>query len=136
MIIKGFVASDEGENWYAGCSFGHFKKSVIPAIGKYDKNILDRVTAWQDILSTDTGSQGAMPKKASKKKQPAATELLIARNPQNPYPVYQMFKKSEKFTAEQLFHAMESLNRADLRIKTSVQNKKLILEEAIIKICR
>ena len=47
-----------------------------------------------------------------------------------------MFKKSEKFTEEQLFHALESLNRADLRIKSSVQNKKLILEEAIIKICR
>jgi DNA polymerase-3 subunit delta len=136
MLIKGFVASSEGENWYAGCSFGDFKKSVLPAVRKYDKNILDRVTAWQDILSTDTGREGAMTKKASKKKQPAATELLIAKNPQNPYPVYQMFKKSEKFTEEQLFHTMESLNRADLRIKTSVQNKKLILEEAIIKICQ
>jgi DNA polymerase-3 subunit delta len=136
MLIKGFVASSEGESWYAGCSFGDFKKRVLPAVRKYDKNILDRVTAWQDILSTDTGREGARTKKASKKKQPAATELLIAKNPQNPYPVYQMFKKSEKFTEQQLFHAMESLNRADLRIKTSVQNKKLILEEAIIKICR
>ena len=136
MLIKGFVASSEGKSWYASCSFGNFKKSVLPAIRKYDKNILAQVTAWQDILSTDTGRVGAVTKKASPKKQSAATEMLIAKKPQNPYPIYQMFKKSEKFTEKQLFYAMESLNRADLRIKTSVQNKKLILEEAIIKICR
>jgi DNA polymerase-3 subunit delta len=136
IVIKGFVASSEGESWYAGCSFGDFKKRVLPAVKKYDKNILNRIRAWQDILSKDTGKEEGLTKKASKKKQPTATELLIAKNPQNPYPVYQMFKKSEKFTEEQLFHALESLNRADLRIKTSVQNKKLILEEAIIKICR
>jgi len=136
IVIKGFVASSKGETWYAGCSFGDFKKRVLPAVRKYDKNILNRVTAWQDILSTDTGKEETITKKASKKKQPAATELLIAKNPQNAYPVYQMFKKSEKFTEENLFYAMESLSRADLRIKTSAQNKKLILEEAIIKICR
>jgi DNA polymerase-3 subunit delta len=136
IVIKGFVASSEGESWYVGCSFGDFKKRVLPAVRKYDKNILNQVTAWQDILSTDTGKKEAITKKAPKKKQPAATELMIAKNPQNPYPVYQMFKKSEQFTEEKLFHAMESLNHADLRIKTSVQNKKLILEEVIIKICR
>ena len=136
MLIKGFVASPVGESWYAGCTFGDFKKSVLSAIRKYDKNILDRVSAWQDIRSTDTGPQKAMTQKAAPKKQPAATELLIAKNPQNPYPIYQMFKKSDTFTEEQLLYAMESLNRADLRIKTSVQNKKLILEEAILRICR
>jgi DNA polymerase-3 subunit delta len=136
IVIKSFVASSEGESWYAGCSFGDFKKQVLPAVKKYDKNILNRVAAWQDILSMDSGKEEALTKKASQKKQPVATEVLIAKNPQNPYPVYLMFKKSEKFTREQLFQAMEALNQADLRIKTSAQNKKLILEEAIIKICR
>jgi DNA polymerase-3 subunit delta len=136
LLIKDFVDSPAGERWYAGCSFGEFKKSVIPAIKKYDKEMLNRIKDWQVDLSTHTGDEGLKTPKKSSKKKSAATDLVIAKNPQNPYPVYLMFKKSDTFTADQLFSALESLNRADLRIKTSAQDKKLILEEAILKICR
>lgn len=137
ILIKGFVAGPQGDSWYKNCTFGDFKKSVLPVIQKHDKKLLDQLRVWQDMLSTDTvdgGGEGT--KKVKKKSGKSVTELLIAKTPTNSYPVYQMFKKSEIFTQEQLFNALESLNRADLRIKTSVQNKKLILEEAIINICR
>ncbi len=136
ILIKDFVASSEGDKWYAGCSFNDFKKSVLPVIQRYDKNFLSQLEVWQEMLSTDTGGGAAEAKKTPKKTAKAVTELLILKSPQNPYPVYQLFIKAERFTKEQLFAAAESLNRADLLIKTSVQNKKLILEQAIINICR
>jgi DNA polymerase-3 subunit delta len=136
LLIRDFVDSSAGDGWYAGCSFGEFKKNVIPAIKKYDKKNEDQVKSWQEDLSTHTGDEGPKTPKRSSRKKSAVTELVIAKNPQNPYPIYLMFKKSDTFTADQLFRALESLNRADLRIKTSGQDKKLILEEAILKICR
>ena len=108
----------------------------MPAIKKYDKKNLDHVKAWQEVFSTHSGGEKPSTKKSSPPKKQTATDLVIAKNPQNPYPVYQMFIKSDSFTADRLFQTLEFLNRADLRIKTSGQDKKLILEEAILNICR
>jgi DNA polymerase-3 subunit delta len=136
ILIKSFVKSARGDSWYASCSYGDFKKSVLPAIKESDKHLIEQVTVWQDILAADDRHPNKRAKKLKKRGGRSGTELLVAKNPHNPYPVYQMFKKSENFTEEHLFNALESLNRADLRIKTSAADKKLVLEEAIINICR
>ncbi|MGD2271541.1 MAG: hypothetical protein PVI06_14150 [Desulfobacterales bacterium] len=135
ILIKSFVKSTRGSSWYASCSYGDFKKSVLPAIKESDKHFIEKVTVWQDMLPADKSHPNKKTKAFKKRVGRPGTELLIAKNPHNPYPVYQMFKKSDKFTEEHLFNALESLNRADLRIKTSAADKKLVLEEAIINIC-
>ena len=60
----------------------------------------------------------------------------MAKNPKNPYPVYQLFRKSEKFTLDEISGAFELLTLADQRIKSGGENKQLILEEVLFQICR
>ena len=50
-------------------------------------------------------------KKPVKKKSKVTSDLFIAKNARTPYPVYQLFKKSEKFRKEELLLSEETLNR-------------------------
>jgi DNA polymerase-3 subunit delta len=136
LRIKEFIAEPAGRTWFAGCPYGQFNSVVMPAIQASDRALLAELQQWQDSLA-DTGSSESRPNQRRKKK-PAKprTDLLIAKNPKNSYPVYQLFRKSERFTMDELFSAFESLTRSDLRIKSGAENKKLILEELVINICR
>jgi len=46
-----------------------------------------------------------------------------------------MLQKSDRFTKNELIYALECLSEADLRLKKTGQNPKLVLENALIKIC-
>ena len=46
-----------------------------------------------------------------------------------------MLKKSDNFTKNELICALECLSEADLRLKKTTQNPKLVLENVLIKIC-
>ena len=71
---------------------------------------------------------------ASEKKK-LKTDLLLARNPKNAYPVYQLLKKSERYSKTELIGAFNYLNEADRQLKISAQNPKLLLERLIFRIC-
>ncbi len=62
--------------------------------------------------------------------------MLIARNPKNFYPVYQLLKKSERFTKTDLSEALELVNEADIQLKSSRQDPKIVLEKLIMFICQ
>ena len=74
--------------------------------------------------------------KSKKKKSKLTTDLLIAKNPKNAYPIYQLLKKSERFSKDELIRAFETLNAADKNLKTDGQNARLVLEKTILGICR
>jgi DNA polymerase-3 subunit delta len=59
---------------------------------------------------------------------------VIVKNPNNPYPVYQMLKKSERFTKQELLAALNHLSEADLRLKSTGQNPRMVLEDMIFRI--
>jgi len=136
LLIKGFVESSHGSTWHAGVHYGHFKSHVMPAIQTYDGALLDQIEFWEQVVSKnkDADDQGRTPK-TSKRKSKLMTDLMVAKNPQNPYPVYQILLKSEQFTTEELVAALERLSLADKRLKSTGQRPKLILEEAVLKIC-
>jgi DNA polymerase-3 subunit delta len=79
----------------------------------------------------DGGTQRHKKKREAKKPKPK-TDLEI---PDNPYPVYLMLKKSDKFTKNELIDDIEHLSQADYRLKTTKLRPKTILEEVILKIC-
>jgi DNA polymerase-3 subunit delta len=133
LVIKYFVASPTGKRWHAGCTFMDFKRNVLPNMQAYEQTLQNQLTAWEPVPAKDTEDESAI--KTDRKKSGAATDLLVATHARNPYPVYQLLRKSDNFTEDQLLNAFESLNRADLRLKTTGENKKLILEEAIFNIC-
>jgi DNA polymerase-3 subunit delta len=53
----------------------------------------------------------------------------------HPYAVYMTLKQSDNYTFEELVGAMEGLLDTDIRLKTSGQNAKIVLEAAILRIC-
>jgi len=71
-------------------------------------------------------------KKRETKKHKPVTDLEI---PDNPYPVYKMLINAEKFTKNELIDDIEHLTKADFRLKYTKQRPKIILEEAILRIC-
>jgi len=137
LLVKDFVESPYGSNWQAACPYDYFQTHIIPAVAAYDRELLDQLDRWQSMLDDEADSQSpGTPVKKKKGKSKATTDLLIAKNPKNAYPIYQLFKKSERYTKEALLAAVNSLNAADKRLKSSGQNPKLVLEQLILGICR
>ncbi len=136
LIVKDFTKSPSGSVWFSGCPYNSFQSSVMPAILEHDRALIKQMDNWENMLSEDTEMDDQKQKKGKKrKKSKSATDLLIAKNPKNSYPVFMMFKKSENFTKDELISALKRLSEADLRLKSTGQNPKLILEDVLIKIC-
>ena len=114
----------------------------MPAVRTHDKQLLDRLTAWEDRMNgsgkgfEEKSISKEKPKKSSKTRgTKIRTDLLIAKNPGNVYPIYQTFKKSVGFTLGDLIQAMAYLAEADQQLKSTGQNPKLVLENAVMRIC-
>ena len=137
LLAKDFAESDYGRVWQPGCSYDHFRQQVIPAIVEYDRVLLDHLSRRQSAPDPDpeAGQTKNRAQKAGKKKKPAS-DLVIAKNPKNAYPLYLMLKKSERFTKIELYEAFERLNSADKQLKTGSGNPRLVLEAVIFDICR
>ncbi len=137
LLVKGFVEKSQISSQHTGTGYGYFKKHIMPVIKAHDRALLDQIESWESMTSkgADTDDKSG-PKKGAKKKSKLVTDLMIAKNPNNPYPVYLLLQKSEKYTTAELIAAFERLSRADMRLKSTGQRPKLILEEAILKICR
>ena len=136
LLVKDFVASPYGRNWQAACPYDYFREQVIPDAVAYDRELMDQLDRWQTMLDekAEPENSGTSAKK-KKKKSKTDTDLLIAKNPKNAYPIFQLFKKSERYTKEELLEAIGALNQVDKLLKSSGQNPKLVLEKAILGIC-
>jgi DNA polymerase-3 subunit delta len=135
LLAKDFLESPQGKGWHAGLSFSHFQKSIMPAIVAHDQVLLNIMQEWESLLSNKADFDRSIKLRKGKKKIKIATDLLIAKNPKNAYPVYQLMKKSERFSKKELIEAFNYLDESDALIKSSGQNQKLILERLIFKIC-
>ncbi len=128
IILKDFAESAHGKIWNKKMPFQQFKTSVIPEMTAYDLEMQNAALSMQAIF--------AKPQKDGKKKEKADTDLLIAKNPNNPYPMFQSLLQAENFTGKELIQALETASMADIRLKTTTLNPKIVLEEMIIRICR
>jgi len=138
MLVRDFVESPYGREWQAACPYDYFQKRVLPAIGEYDRHLLDELDNWHALLEQDSASSAAGPAaRTSKKKKKAkpGTDLLIAKNPANPYPIYLLLKKSAHFSKDELINAFETLHSADKQLKSGGQNAELVLEKVVFDIC-
>jgi len=137
LLVKGFVESSHGREWHGSIQFHEFKSRIMPAIQAYDADLLGQFETWDQMLSKGTGKNNQRSKsKNAKKKSRPHTDLVIVKSSKNPYPVYQMLLKSEMFTTDELIAVFESLGQADLRLKSTGQKPKLILEKLIFFICQ
>jgi len=132
LLIKGFVESSYGGDWRPGMSFDRFKSLIIPSIRQYDEALLAHISDQKNLMKGNINIDPA----GSKPKKKDATDLIIAKNPNNPYPIYQMFLRSENFSKKDLCASFEILNQTDVKLKTTGQTPRFVLEEAVLAICR
>jgi DNA polymerase-3 subunit delta len=131
LLAKDFAQSPHAKGWHAGISYTLFQQSIMASVVAYDQSLLEMLQNWKDSRShAEDVDQGRV-----KKKRKIQTDLLLAGNPKNAYPVYQLLKKSERFSKTELMAAVGYLNETDAQLKISAQNPKLILERLILKIC-
>jgi DNA polymerase-3 subunit delta len=134
-LAKDFAQSKQATGWHAGLSFNAFQQSVMPAIVAYDQELMNLLEGWDNsVFSTDDIDKKPARAKGKKKKK-TQTDLLLARNPKNVYPVYQLLKKSERYSKTELLAAVSLLNETDAQLKLSGQDPKLILERLVFKLC-
>lgn len=141
LLVKGFIESSYGGDWDYWIGLGYlrnewptadFKNYVMPAIQEHDRALLDQIKSWENQEADDQSTT----KKAKKKKDTWMSDLMIVKNPNSPIPVYKLLQNSERFTKDEIIAAFEILSEADKRLKSTGQNPKIILEQAIIRICR
>ncbi len=127
LVAKSFTSGTYGKSWAPGMRYPQFQNAVMPAVEAFDRQSRNETAAWQATIPSEPN------KGRSSKKE--ATDVVLAANPKSPYPVYQTLLKSDNFTLEELFTALQKLNRADLLLKSSAQDNALILKKAIMEIC-
>jgi len=132
IMAKSFLESDQAGAWHPGINFWQFKSSVIPALKSFDAVILKRLDAWGDALLSDEAVEG----EARKPKKKQQTDLLVAKNPNNPYPIYLLLQRSHSLSMRELMRALDCLSQADMRLKSGGQNAMPILEAAVFCICQ
>jgi DNA polymerase-3 subunit delta len=135
MLAKDFAKSPHAKGWYAGISFNVFQQSIMPSVVAYDQSLLKTLEEWENSNKDSTDGDAVSKQGKRKKKSKIDTDLLLARNPKNAYPVFQLLKKSEQYSVEELMAGVGYLNEVDVQLKTTSQNPKLALERLILKIC-
>lgn len=99
-------------------------------IEKADADMMAMAEAWEGILAPEEN-----PDQVEKKKKKPQTDLLIAPNKNNTYPVYNTFLKSDNFSLDELFSVITELNEVDLKMKSSANDPELVLDNLILRLC-
>ncbi len=107
-------------------NFNLFKQTILPEIVALDQEMKVQIESWKEGLDV----------KEIKEKSSVFNDLLLASNPQNAYPVFQTFQKSENFSLNELKDVLIFLSDLDFRLKSSSFDAKTAFESFIIQTCR
>jgi DNA polymerase-3 subunit delta len=128
LLAKDFVLRDQGRSWNARMTFPQFKAGPFKAVQADDGASAALSEAWESILNP--------PAEGKKRKKAAPSDLILARNPKSPFPVFQTLKKTDHFSLEELTSAVINLSEADIRMKSTGQDPRILLEAFLIGLCR
>ncbi len=144
LIAKDFLESPAGRFWKSGFTFDQFKKqfsqAILPALQAHDVVLTTRLGEWEGRLHPKSEVDAAPPdkkkkKQAEKKSAQPATDLLLAKPPASPYPLFLLMQKSDRFSLAELIQAVIGLDQANLSLKSSGLNPEMILEKTLLNIC-
>jgi DNA polymerase III delta subunit len=125
ILIKDFLNHQSPEDTHISrMSFNQFKQRILPQAIAHDTRQFE--SAQQTCLFLTK-------KKLKKKEFPA--DLFLAPNPNNAYPVYQVFKRSERFCLDELYHTLIFLSDLDYSLKTSAIDVSTQIESYLIRLC-
>lgn len=135
--------------WHPGQSYQQFTRVTLPVLVQEDEAMFARLAKWEDALPLEQAGKGPGKKtgKAAAAKKPRGgkkavggkkkplTDLSMAPNPKNAYPIYQTFLKSDGFSQKELIAILMDLADLDHRMKSSTDHPQILLENLIIGIC-
>jgi DNA polymerase-3 subunit delta len=116
-------------------NLNEFKTRVLSVVLKSDDVLKEEVDRWNSTIfsGSDRERNGENIKKRKPRKM-FSTELALAKNPNNPYPILQILTQAENYSIQELFLAIIHLQQADRRIKTTPVEPRLIVEKAVFGI--
>lgn len=113
-------------------NFNTFKQKIMPAVIARDDAVKKQIREHQAILTAGLSSAG----KKQEKKIVVPPDLLLAPNPQSPYPVFQNFDKSAGFSLNELCCALIALGDLDFALKSSSMEAKVGIENFVMIFCK
>ncbi|SDU60159.1 DNA polymerase III subunit delta [Desulfobacula phenolica] len=133
ILVKSFTRQFSQNHTinFKNINFNSFKQTVMPKVIQHDERTKSDITARNEYLS----KQDPNDKKPLKKKKETSNDLFLAPNSKNPYPVFQVFQKSENFSFIELNHALFFLSDLDYQLKSSSVDAVTKIECFIIKSC-
>jgi len=128
LLARVYTTRDRGRNWSDRMAFPQFKAGAFKDVLTKDEAFAGLQQTWDAMLTSGKG----------KKRPPKAipSDLVLARNPKSPFPVFQTLKKAQNYTLEELTAAMVRLSDTDLRMKSTGQDSRMLLEAYLIGLCR
>ena len=116
-------------------NLNEFKTRILPFVLKYDDALKEEVDRWNSVIFPDSDREHEGEKiKKSKPQKMFSTELALAKNPNNPYPILQILNQAGNYSIHELALAITQLQQADRRIKTTPVEPRLIVEKAVFDI--
>ncbi|WP_022668649.1 DNA polymerase III subunit delta [Desulfospira joergensenii] len=135
LMIKSFTMDPKMQGMNPRqINFNSFKTRVMPAVIQRDEEIRQKLT--QNASVFEPLDREDQEKKKKGKKNTPSTDLFLAPNPKNLYPVFQIFQKSENFTLEELKNGLIDLADLDHQFKTSASEERAGVENFIINLCK
>ncbi|CAB5140475.1 DNA polymerase III delta subunit (EC [Olavius algarvensis associated proteobacterium Delta 3] len=135
ILIREFIDGPNGGVWHADMPFQRFRQEVMPRIQDHDASLTALLEGWARALAPENDDQTAT--KASKtgkrRKKGVQTDLYIAPNPKNAYPVYLMMKKAGLFSKKELLDGYAEILEADVAIKTGGHQARGVLERLVMR---
>jgi DNA polymerase-3 subunit delta len=126
MVARAFLDSPGGGCWQRRMDYRDFQQRVVPALLAHDRDLADQVGAWQ----TEPADGGA------KRQAKMDTDLVLVKNPKSVYPVFQLLRQAETFSAPHLGAVVERLCAADRALKTSAGSPRWVVESLLWFICQ
>jgi len=128
LLARDYTARDRGRNWSDRMAFPQFKAGAFKALLTKDEAFAGLQQTWDAMLDSGGAKKG--------RKKAVASDLVLARNPRSPFPVFQTLKKAQNYTLEELTAAMIRLSETDLRMKSTGQDPRMLLEAHLIGLCK
>jgi DNA polymerase-3 subunit delta len=135
LLMKDFAIGVRKRISDDAVSYDQFKRVVMPEIVACDNDLIEQMVQWESLLSAPANLDDTEKKPGKIKKSRTDTDLIMAKNPNSPYPLFLLFQKCQQFRLTQLIDALAAIGDADLQLKSSGQNPRLVLERLLLGIC-
>ena len=129
LIAKDFLTNLPQGKWRNGMDYNSFRTNIMPLIKERDALIITEIEEREKRFILDAASD----KKGRKKK--ITSDVILAKNPNSPYPVYLLVKNSERYSIDELVMSLDFLKNADRRLKSTGEDARLILDDLLIEVC-